>query len=248
MTTIQKVLLGLVVIAVASLTIYILIRSDSVEPEEQVACTMEALVCPDGSSVGRAGPECRFAACPDLPELVGTLRQNEQGFSLVLDADPSGAGMVYAVPLKLVVTNALQDFVDTRVKVYGGFNEGNTLSVERLVAASGSGAEAPIAASGEAAIGIGETKEVGGVRITLHEVVGDYRCPVDAQCIQAGAITARVTFEQGDTKEEFNMPSDEAPRPFGSAQVSITEVAPPLRSDEAADPSAYIVTFKVEPQ
>jgi nitrosocyanin len=28
------------------------------------ACTMEAKVCPDGSSVGRTGPNCEFAACP----------------------------------------------------------------------------------------------------------------------------------------------------------------------------------------
>ncbi|MFA6254333.1 MAG: hypothetical protein WC640_03780 [Candidatus Paceibacterota bacterium] len=30
----------------------------------QVACTQEAKVCPDGSSVGRQGPNCEFAACP----------------------------------------------------------------------------------------------------------------------------------------------------------------------------------------
>jgi hypothetical protein len=30
----------------------------------QKACTMEAKLCPDGSSVGRTGPNCEFAACP----------------------------------------------------------------------------------------------------------------------------------------------------------------------------------------
>ena len=29
-----------------------------------VACTQEAKICPDGSSVGRTGPKCEFAACP----------------------------------------------------------------------------------------------------------------------------------------------------------------------------------------
>jgi hypothetical protein len=29
-----------------------------------VACTMEAKICPDGSAVGRTGPNCEFAACP----------------------------------------------------------------------------------------------------------------------------------------------------------------------------------------
>lgn len=27
-------------------------------------CTKEALICPDGSSVGRTGPNCEFAPCP----------------------------------------------------------------------------------------------------------------------------------------------------------------------------------------
>ncbi len=29
-----------------------------------VVCTMEAKQCPDGSYVGRQGPNCEFAACP----------------------------------------------------------------------------------------------------------------------------------------------------------------------------------------
>lgn len=28
------------------------------------ACTRDAKVCPDGTSVGRTGPNCEFAACP----------------------------------------------------------------------------------------------------------------------------------------------------------------------------------------
>jgi len=30
----------------------------------KVACTMEAKMCPDGSAVGRTGPNCEFAPCP----------------------------------------------------------------------------------------------------------------------------------------------------------------------------------------
>lgn len=33
-------------------------------PAEQVACTMEAKECPDGSYVGRSGPKCEFVSCP----------------------------------------------------------------------------------------------------------------------------------------------------------------------------------------
>lgn len=33
-------------------------------PREPIACTMEAKICPDGSAVGRTGPNCEFAPCP----------------------------------------------------------------------------------------------------------------------------------------------------------------------------------------
>jgi hypothetical protein len=33
-------------------------------PNGEVACTQEAMQCPDGSYVGRTGPNCEFAQCP----------------------------------------------------------------------------------------------------------------------------------------------------------------------------------------
>jgi hypothetical protein len=33
-------------------------------PPTQQACTMEAKICPDGSAVGRTGPNCEFSPCP----------------------------------------------------------------------------------------------------------------------------------------------------------------------------------------
>lgn len=32
---------------------------------ESMACTMEAKLCPDGSYVGRTGPNCEFISCPE---------------------------------------------------------------------------------------------------------------------------------------------------------------------------------------
>jgi len=43
---------------------------------EQIACTMEAKLCPDGSAVGRTGPNCEFAPCPgesDVGQLEGKI-------------------------------------------------------------------------------------------------------------------------------------------------------------------------------
>lgn len=36
----------------------------SLTPTPEVACTMDAKICPDGSAVGRSGPNCEFEACP----------------------------------------------------------------------------------------------------------------------------------------------------------------------------------------
>ncbi|MBL1434105.1 hypothetical protein COB87_000815 [Candidatus Wolfebacteria bacterium] len=32
-------------------------------PRGPIACTLEARICPDGSTVGRTGPNCEFRAC-----------------------------------------------------------------------------------------------------------------------------------------------------------------------------------------
>lgn len=48
-------------IIVAAAAGYWFYLKDKMEP---VACTLEAKICPDGSSVGRSGPNCEFAPCP----------------------------------------------------------------------------------------------------------------------------------------------------------------------------------------
>lgn len=36
------------------------------DTDNNVACTMDAKICPDGSAVGRQGPNCEFAKCPGI--------------------------------------------------------------------------------------------------------------------------------------------------------------------------------------
>lgn len=48
-------------------------------PPLERACTLEAKICPDGSSVGRTGPNCEFSACPttssssEVGDVISTL-------------------------------------------------------------------------------------------------------------------------------------------------------------------------------
>lgn len=41
-----------------------LLPPEGVDVEEGIACTMDAMECPDGSFVGRVPPSCEFAPCP----------------------------------------------------------------------------------------------------------------------------------------------------------------------------------------
>src|SRR3989344_3954553 len=36
------------------------------ESTESYECQADAMICPDGSTVGRQGPKCEFAACPEV--------------------------------------------------------------------------------------------------------------------------------------------------------------------------------------
>lgn len=55
-------------VAVAVLFGLVNARNKNTHP---IACTMEAKLCPDGSAVGRTGPNCEFAECPEVvPEPV----------------------------------------------------------------------------------------------------------------------------------------------------------------------------------
>ncbi len=51
-------------------------------PVNQVVCTQDAMQCPDGSYVGRTGPDCQFAACPaaTLPTGWKMYKDDEFGF------------------------------------------------------------------------------------------------------------------------------------------------------------------------
>lgn len=56
--------LAIIIVVILGVVLYMVYSEDTVTTNEPVACTQEAKLCPDGSYVGRTGPECEFAACP----------------------------------------------------------------------------------------------------------------------------------------------------------------------------------------
>lgn len=59
----KELLLGIIVLIVLGIG-SVLYSTVMNEDRGQTACTLEAKQCPDGSFVGRTGPNCEFAACP----------------------------------------------------------------------------------------------------------------------------------------------------------------------------------------
>ena len=60
------------------------------QPQALTACTMEAKLCPDGSYVGRTGPDCEFTPCPPPP--------THESWQTATDPD---AGISFQYPEKL---------------------------------------------------------------------------------------------------------------------------------------------------
>ncbi|MDP1624852.1 MAG: hypothetical protein Q8L64_03695 [bacterium] len=68
-------IIGILVIIIA-VSAYFMRDTDNVDNEnanssDQVVCTMDAKMCPDGSYVGRVAPNCQFAACPSATSTSG---------------------------------------------------------------------------------------------------------------------------------------------------------------------------------
>jgi hypothetical protein len=73
----KRVAIFVGVLAVIGAAAYLVSEYKSIEPSDTVPqsweCNADAKVCPDGSSVGRTGRECQFAACPDPNAMSATL-------------------------------------------------------------------------------------------------------------------------------------------------------------------------------
>lgn len=61
----KNIVIILVILLVIAGIVYAFTESnDPMSDGDQIACTMDARACPDGSYVGRTGPNCEFAPCP----------------------------------------------------------------------------------------------------------------------------------------------------------------------------------------
>lgn len=59
------ILMSLLVLVVVGAVAFVSLNMNN-KNIEPIACTMEAKLCPDGTAVGRTGPNCEFAACGEI--------------------------------------------------------------------------------------------------------------------------------------------------------------------------------------
>ncbi len=68
-----KPLLVLCAVITIIIGVYVVVFGMGAPSPIQQACSQEAKICPDGSAVGRIGPNCEFAACPSAEPTSTTL-------------------------------------------------------------------------------------------------------------------------------------------------------------------------------
>lgn len=120
----------------------------SVPSPQTQGCTQEAKVCPDGSSVGRTGPNCEFAPCP-APAPAAT----KATITTRLGGQATGLGLTIN-PRELVSDSRCAEGVQC---VWAG-----TVEVRAAVSTT--------IAHGELVFTLGEPRTVGDFSVTLVDV------------------------------------------------------------------------------
>lgn len=115
----KSLIAGIVLILVVGLAgfLYRNIEERTGGPAQPVACTMEAKLCPDGSAVGRSGPDCAFAPCA-LPNVE--LPNVRIAFAL-----PNG----YALASREQISGGLVNLVGAYVRAAAGESSLHTISI-----------------------------------------------------------------------------------------------------------------------
>ncbi len=176
------------------------------ENPDQVVCTMEAKMCPDGSYVGRSGPACEFTPCPDAQ----TKEETTTGINgKILN------GGVYITPLEVVSDSRCPAEVrciwagEVSIKVMlqkGTVNKEVTLK---------EGASATFEGSKVSLVGVTPANST-----TKPPTESDYRFTFKVSSISpAGQGTVSGTVTTGPTCPVERMPPDPqcAPRPYATS-------------------------------
>lgn len=278
------ILISILVVVIAGMAVWLNLSKKSIEP---IACTMEAKLCPDGSSVGRTGPKCEFAECPnglhytnssaDLIQIKSPLPNDSVKKEFIITGEARGNWFFEASFPIVVLGKDGEVLVQTHATAGGDWMTENFVpfTADIKIPASYVGlakiilkndnpsglperdasvsfdviitASTPVvkAVSGDVVLGVGQKGKVGDLNITVNSLVGDSRCPVDVQCVWAGALKVNVTLADVLKSEIREISSGEVPYLFDGHNVSITVVTPAPKSGANISLNDYRITFHV---
>ena len=122
------------IVAIASAATVWYLKKQHTDMPQGMACTEEALECPDGSYVGRTGPSCSFAPCPAASSETGTL---VTGSSLEMPAPAGGnpTETTYRLGITFPPNIDPSAYVGKKVVVQGVFKAGNDYFVDSIASA-----------------------------------------------------------------------------------------------------------------
>jgi hypothetical protein len=66
----KQIIIGAILVIILGVFFFVVQSNNSekgeqkIPEDEMVACTMDVMMCPDGSYLGRVAPNCEFQACP----------------------------------------------------------------------------------------------------------------------------------------------------------------------------------------
>jgi hypothetical protein len=172
----SRALYAIAIAALAIAVVAFVTSRKAVAPPQQTACTTEAKLCPDGSSVGRTGPNCEFAACPGQGN-VGSVPAGWQTTSTA-----SGATFSYPADLGTTYIHA-QDW-PPKLQIVAGPYSCNAAGSETAQA----GRTAPVTISGHTYCRTVESEGAAGSIYTQYA----YAMPITSGS-QAGKVTI-LTF------------------------------------------------------
>lgn len=240
---------------------------------EQVACTMEAKMCPDGSYVGRGGPSCEFAACPEMP--ISTVPVNFSHEGVVTVNNPGQKTdipyLVYeeagapALSRELVFDSASMcgdanktiscqgisapfeiSFQGKRVKV-DGVEMGAMVLVRTMTTVEDATSSASVALKkATVTAAMGKSVSALGITITPQEVVEDSRCPSGVQCIWAGTVQLKVSVKDASGEVLRVLVLNQATTTKG-VEVTLVGADPyPASGGGKIGSGEYVFTFDVK--
>lgn len=189
--------------------------------ETPVACTMDAMMCPDGSYVGRSGPKCEFV-CPEIikTENIKCISEGGLNYENVLSSTP--------------INQRLKCCPGLIAQEKPGIADAPAVCVKQTVDIGSS-------------VKINQTIIINEIKITPLEVVEDSRCPKDVTCVWAGTVKLKTKIErEGQTEEKvLTLLVTEQPVKLGNVNVLLKEVKPVKISNQVIKASDYIFTFSL---